>query len=289
MVASARHAAAKSPYGVFDAEEPYGYGELSAGQRIGAPLGSRRGRLLLRGSVFVLIVLGGGWALFSGRVPWQQWQQNLQQWLPAEVSALAPALERKMAELTSAPAKLTAPIGSAKLSAADPPPASEPTRPVNRDVPSIQQPSAPAKLDTPPAPPQAVTAHLSTAAVPASETAPAPLPPAVVDPADPYQVRAEAVGLHPGLSRALLTRLSEVDYRNAAVAIKTAVAETPDNGIYVWPRQRKPELAVFHIRFVQGAAHDCRRYVVSIAKDGWSTTALPMERCGADVTKPRRQ
>jgi hypothetical protein len=32
---------------------------------------------------------------------------------------------------------------------------------------------------------------------------------------------------------------------------------------------------------VQGAAPACRRYVVTITKDGWLTTALPMEKCGA--------
>ena len=99
-------------------------------------------------------------------------------------------------------------------------------------------------------------------------------------------MRALAVGLHPGLSRVLLARLSPDDYRNAGIAIQKAVAETPDSGVLVWPRQRKPELALFHVRFVPGAAPDCRRYVVTVTKDGWLTTALPMEKCGP---QPRRQ
>jgi hypothetical protein len=59
------------------------------------------------------------------------------------------------------------------------------------------------------------------------------------------------------------------------------VAKTPDNDVFVWPKQRKPELALFRVHFVPGAAPTCRRYVVTVTKDGWSTTAPPMEKCGA--------
>ena len=92
-------------------------------------------------------------------------------------------------------------------------------------------------------------------------------------------MRAAAVGLHPDLSSVLLARLSPTDYRNAGFAIETAMEETPDNAVFVWPRQRKPELALFRVRFVAGAAPGCRRYVVTVVKDGWPTTALPMEKC----------
>jgi hypothetical protein len=103
------------------------------------------------------------------------------------------------------------------------------------------------------------------------------------EPTDPVQKRAAAVGLSPDLSRALLARLTAADFENAAAAIRTAIAETPDDGVLVWPKQRKPELALFKVHFVQGAASaECRRYVVTfVTKDGWSTTAPPMERCGA--------
>ena len=115
---------------------------------------------------------------------------------------------------------------------------------------------------------------------------PAPLEPPSVDPADIYQVRALAAGLHPGLSRVLLARLSPDDYRNAGIAIQKAWPRHPTPASTWWPRQRKPELALFHVRFVPGAAADCRRYVVTVTKDGWLTTALPMEKCGP---QPRRQ
>jgi hypothetical protein len=169
---------------------------------------------------------------------------------------------------------------SATVTAARPPPAEPSSKPATIEAP----PAIPQPAPQSPAPP--ATAALPPAAAGADEPAPAPLEPPSVDPADIYQVRALAVGLHPGLSRVLLARLSPDDYRNAGIAIQKAVAETPDSGVLVWPRQRKPELALFHVRFVPGAAPDCRRYVVTVTKDGWLTTALPMEKCGP---QPRRQ
>jgi len=61
------------------------------------------------------------------------------------------------------------------------------------------------------------------------------------------------------------------------------VAKTPDTATFVWPRQRTPELALFQVHFVPGAAPHCRRYVVTVTKDRWSTTAAPMEKCGSNV------
>jgi surface antigen len=113
------------------------------------------------------------------------------------------------------------------------------------------------------------------------DTAAAPLEPPLADKNDRLQARALAVGLHPRLSRALLSQLSAEDYRNARQAIEKAVADTPDDGQLAWPRSRRSGLALFQVHFVAGAAPTCRRYVVTITKDGWSTTALPMERCGA--------
>jgi hypothetical protein len=119
----------------------------------------------------------------------------------------------------------------------------------------------------------------------ADAPAPAPLPPPRVDPGDPYQKRAVAVGLHPDLSRVLLRRMTTADYRNAGYAIGTAIAKTADDADFIWPRQRKPEQALFRVHFVRGAAATCRRYVVTVTKDGWTTTAPPMERCGTQVAR----
>jgi hypothetical protein len=98
---------------------------------------------------------------------------------------------------------------------------------------------------------------------------------------DPFQKRAESVGLHPDLSPALLKRLTDTDFKAAATAIRKALTETADNGVLVWPEKPRAEIAMFHVSFVPGAASaDCRRYIVAIAKDGWQTTALPVEKCG---------
>jgi hypothetical protein len=126
------------------------------------------------------------------------------------------------------------------------------------------------------------TGSVDTVAAP-----PAPLPPPRVDPGDPYQKRAVAVGLHPDLSRVLLRRMTAIDYRNAGYAIDTAIAKTADESDFIWPRQRKPEQALFRVHFVRGAAVTCRRYVVTVTKDGWTTTAPPMERCGSKVAAGR--
>jgi hypothetical protein len=107
-------------------------------------------------------------------------------------------------------------------------------------------------------------------------------------PHGPLEARAEAVGLHPGLSHAVLARFSGKDFLNARKAIDTAVARTPDNGVFIWPRRRQPGRALFKVHFVAGAAPDCRRYVVTVTMNGWTSTALPMEKCGARSVTARR-
>ena len=62
--------------------------------------------------------------------------------------------------------------------------------------------------------------------------------------------------------------------------MRTALAETPDGAVFAWPRESKRGIAIFQVKFVEGAPAGCRRYVVTIAREGWSTTALPMEKCG---------
>ncbi len=104
-----------------------------------------------------------------------------------------------------------------------------------------------------------------------------------VAPADPYAKRAEAVGLHPDLSHVLLSQLTPADYRNAAFAIDKALKTVPDDKAFEWPTSKKKGAAVFNIHFVAGGGHDCRRYVVTVTKDRWTTTALPMERCGVKL------
>ena len=229
-----------------------------AGERICAPPLKTRGATLLPACLLVLLGVGG-WTLFKNPQLWQHW-------LPAITTASsildyrAPPVAPPTATEQSASA--IGPTPHAEDASAPPP------------EPAVANTAAP--------PEPLITASIETAAADKAPSV-APLAPPKADLSDPYQRRASAAGLHPDLSRALLVRLSPADYRNASVAIDTAVAKTPDTGTFVWPRQRRPELALFQVRFVPGAAPDCRRYVVTITKDRWSTTALPMERCGAKL------
>ena len=266
---AARHNSAA--YDDYDSGTSYVLQELMPGERIGTPPRRRRGRALRRISLLLLVAGGAAWALQSDTTAWQEW-------LSEQMTAASAALDRMRTAWTpaTAPAASTTPLVRAetvKLPAIDGPPISPRPLPAS----AAEAPAAPV-----------TTAALPPASKDADEPAAnEPLPPPTVDPSDPYQKRALAAGLHPGLSRVLLAKLSAADYQNASVAIKTALAETPDSGVYVWPRQRKPELALFKVRFVAGAASGCRRYVVTVTKDGWLTTALPMEKCGAEAMRSR--
>ena len=106
-------------------------------------------------------------------------------------------------------------------------------------------------------------------------------PPRSVTVVDPFEARAKASGLHPDLSRDLLAKLSDADFRNAAYATRTALEKTSDDSTFKWPRRREAGLATFEVRFVPGAEPDCRRYIVTVEKDRWQTTAPPVDKCGA--------
>ncbi len=239
----------------YEDDDTFAYGALSAGERTG-PLKSRSGgRTTLFTGLILMLALGGGWALFGDQ-------------LGEKLGDLAESLRAAATTgNSSAPAVSPKAMPSAAADAA-----------------RAQAPSAapPAEIVEPP--PVKVVAEPPVAAV--AEAKPEPLRAPKVDRADPYQVKAVAAGLHPELSHALLARLSAADYQNAAAAIQTALAETAETDVFVWPRKPAPELAVFEVRFVPGLSADCRRYVVTVAKDGWATTALPMEKCGG---QPKRR
>lgn len=96
----------------------------------------------------------------------------------------------------------------------------------------------------------------------------------------PKRKSAVAAGLDPDLPNILLTRLNKADLQNAAYAIKTALAKTPDDASFSWPPSPSREQALFEVRFVQGAAHGCRRFIVTVTKSRWSSTSAALERCG---------
>jgi hypothetical protein len=269
MKALARHSRAQMlAYSPFDSEDDYGPGELFSGERICPPLAGN-GNAMLRAYVVIAIALGGGWVLLSNQVTWQKWIS------PETIAAVSSLVNHSA----------NAPAATAGVPAVGTEPAPKPAA-VN-PLPPEKQPSTSNEIGGTPYADEKTSTSGDSSASPtgadpaaADDAASSPLPRPTVDPADPYQTRAAAAGLNPGLSRALLARLTPTDYRNAGIAIRTAIAKTPDAGVFVWPRQRKPELALFQVHFVRGAAPDCRRYVVTVTKDGWSTTALPMEKCG---------
>lgn len=248
---------------------------LSDDDRVGPPVAGRtRGARLLR-VLFLALAASGGWTALR--------HDTFGPWLVSSVQPiLRPATGHNDATTTAQDEQ--PPSGNLAPS----PDATNPDSPSPITTAAIPSPGPNGPASPPPA------GHAS-AMSPASASNPTPvapagtayLPPSRPD-SDPLLQRAAAAGLHAGLSRVVLARLSTTDFENAAAAIRKAVAETPDDGKLVWPRQRTPRQAVFKIHFVAGAAADCRRYVVTITKDGWSTTALPMERCGTSGPSPHR-
>jgi hypothetical protein len=246
----------------------YAHDDLFPGERIGRPLGGGGGKALLKAGLLLSLIGGAAWSVVGDTGP-------LRQRFPNEVAALSRLIDRARRAFDE-PGPATAALSSRRTADA---------KPAALEPPPLGPVITARPLPTAPPPPAAEPVPLTTAALPSTPASPSPagepLEPPKVDPSNPDQVRAAAVGLHPELSPVLLARLSPTDYRNAGYAIETAVKETPDAGVFVWPRQRKPELAVFSVRFVAGAAPSCRRYVVTVVKDGWLTTAMPMERCSA--------
>lgn len=226
-------------------------GQLNAGERIGGPPLNRRARTAKRSGAALALALGGGWIALN-------YPETVSAWMP-DLSALKAA--------------------ATKLAQA-PPVEPRPAEPPASAGPPVIQPLAQVEVAaTPGADPKAEAVAPSSPTA-AEEQAEAALPAAGLD---AFAKRATAAGLHPDLSRVLLSKLSPADYRNAAIAIKTALAETPDSGVYVYPSDRKDGLALFQVKFVPGAGSGCRRYVVEITKDRWLTTALPVEKCGTSL------
>lgn len=224
--------------------------QVQPDERIGPEPAARRKEGVLAFAIAALILIGTGMALLDDRV--------------------------------RAPEMVNVPAGT--RSAASPPaepPAPGPAVPElpRSAVQAVPDPGGARESD--PADPTGPTADTAEDTGP-----PEPLPPPPVNKDDPYQIKALAAGLHPGLSRVLLMRLTPEDYRNAGIAVRTALTETKDGDAHIWPKQPAPGLAQFRVHFVRGAV-DCRRYVVTVNLDRWATTALPMEKCGARLVEPK--
>lgn len=250
------------------AEPDFGAFQVSPHDRIGQPVRRRRNWLWMP---LLMALTTGGWFLVDDRSAWVEWAS-------AQLSVLVTATQSQIVSGPAPAASETRHLELAARSDPRPEPALGPS-----PFPAAGRAASGVTENAESLSP-GLTAATDSPAAETEKTPLEPLPPPTVDPADPYQQKAVAVGLHPELSRVLLERLSPSDYRNAGHAIRTALSETPDDAVFVWPRVRKPELALFQVGFVPGASGDCRRYVVKVTKDGWLTTALPMEKCGVKPT-----
>lgn len=234
--------------------------DVAPADRIGRPRARRIGRWIAFG--IVLTGLAGAATLHHDDPSrWPRW------WSEASV-IIAPLLERVAAAMPATKPASELPPGTA-LSQQDG---------ARLDMARSQAepaPAADAVMAVPAEPVEtAIAAPPPVAAVEASETS---AQRSTTD--DPNKARAAKAGLNPEISRVVLARLSDVDYRNAALAIRTALAETADDAVHYWPLKVKSGVAQFQVHFVPGAEEGCRRYVVTVAKDGWATTALPMDNC----------
>ena len=279
MSASARRPHFQPSQSEYFASEFLAALDVEPDDRIGRPRGRRVGRLVIW-SATALGLAAAGYLHYDDPSRWPRW------WSEATTIA-APLIERIAAATPPAAAD---PNAARRLSEA--PPDAGASAP--KDARSAAAPAAaPA-----PAEPTATETAAAVAAPPVERTiAPAPAVAAVEivqaaprkdAEASPNQARARAAGLNPDISRAVLDKLSETDFRNAKTAIQKALSGTADDDVLYWPAKVKPGVAQFQVHFVPGAAADCRRYVVTVAKDGWATTALPMDNCSVKLAAKAR-
>lgn len=242
------------------------------GDRIGAPLPQARSSML-SASIAIVFMAACAWSIMVTRSLWQPLLPE------ANVQTVASNVAPTVANQQLPPAL----VDSKDVSAA-------PGHDAGTPAPAVAAEKATA-ADTDDAELKVVNATKTESddegAAEKASVAAEPLPPPTIDPKDPLQKRALAAGLHPDLSRALLSRLSKADFRNASTAISKALAENGDNDVVIWPKEAPKKGAQFEVRLVAAAAESCRRYVVTVIRDRWSTTARPMEKCGDDLPQRR--
>lgn len=236
--------------------------------RVGPPPRKRRGKRIAATLLALSAVGGGAWAYLDAP-SLRTASCTVAEWSNAIAAMLGspPATTRQAATTSpSVTAPILSPDSPAPIAAAGPPPSPLPS------------PSPPPQAEAPPPAAPDVVTTVPPAATPYVD-APAYVPPPPAR--EPWQKRAVAAGLHPELSRVLLEKLTPVDFKNARKAVDNALAARATDTATVWPRETMAGRARFEVHFVAGASEGCRRYVVTIAKDGWLTTALPVESCGA--------
>ena len=260
------------------------------GERIGAQSPGRT-RSVARQILSAAVIIAAGWAALETHATWRPWLAVSLIKIRAEVVR---AQQSPQPHIATALPTTVAPLGAAKEVAdvtgtTSPPPQAAPAPIASAPAASIPPPSpAPAPSET-----NITTSSITPEATsPTATAAPlaeplAPLPKPDVDPTDPLQKRAADVGLPQRISTVVLASLTDTDYRNAGTAIRKALTDATDTDKFIWPREADKKLGVFQVHFVAGAAATCRRYIVTIVKNGWTTTAPPMEKCGVATAAHR--
>jgi hypothetical protein len=224
-------------------------------ERVGAPLPSRRKSGLARLLVATLLV-GGYWAVLTNNLASER--------LAPVVRSLIDTVVAKVQDIASragqdrAPAPEAAPAEQAAV------------LPPMLDVTPAQEETGASAAASEPVSTEALGAAYEEKAEPAEEAADK----------TPQRKKAVAAGLSPDLPNVLLSRLSKADFKNAAYAIETALAKTRDDATFSWPPSPSGQQALFEVRFVPGAAQGCRRYIVTVTKDRWTSTSAALEKCG---------
>ncbi len=259
-------------------DDGYALADLQPGDPITLPPQRRSKAAIVLSSLIALSAAGGAWSLVTNPPQWLQTLSDVYEDFSAAMQradgTAAPVAPAHPGDGTSHDIP-TVRADTGQDAVPFGPPAPDPTVLAAKDVADAPGANAGTALTIEPDAAAGGDAAGALSPAPESETQ---RPARVIT--DPYQKKAEAVGLNPDVSRALLKKLSKTDYKNAGIAIKTALAETADTDVFSWPREKKAGQAVFEVKFVNGAEEKCRRYVVTITKDRWSTTAPPMEKCG---------
>lgn len=251
------------------AETPYDTRDPNIGlnvepmDRVGT-LPPNRTKARLRAIFVCSVLLGGAWA-FSEHDPEraESLVASAKSFLGAAVSKVQEIASRAQQESASAAPGASTPSADAAASALP----FGPGEGLVPEIPAAQTETVPATTEELAKEPVGTT--YAETAEPAE------------DPADKSPVRKQAIaaGLGPDLPNVLLTRLSKGDLKNAEYAIKTAIAKTSDDAKFSWPLKPTQQQALFEVRFVAGAAQGCRRYIVTVTKDRWTSTSAALEKC----------
>jgi surface antigen len=245
--------------------------DVEPADRVGAPLPNRR-RAKLRRLFIGFVLVAGAWAFIANDL-------ERAHGLAASAVSFLDAAVAKAREIASRPAQENAPVAAdaSNASASLLPPIAPPA-PIEPNTGSEFSPGiAPTQGEktAPAAGEEISTGSVGTAYIETSDTA------QEAQEKSPKRTHAIAAGLSPDLPNVLLTRLSEADLKNAGYAIKTALAKTPDDASFAWPAAPSRQQALFEVRFVPGASQGCRRYIVTVTKDRWTSTSAALEKCGA--------